>query len=79
VHAAEVPLPVATGALVPTQANWRGMTTLFQALLGFPGDVEVCCNKWLQPKPAYSYWRDDDVASDGGFFGFSHIEISNAT
>jgi hypothetical protein len=79
VHAAEVPLPVATGALVPSQADWRGMTTLFQALLGFPGDTEVCCNKWIQPPPAYSGWRTDDVALDGGTFGFGELVFTSDT
>jgi hypothetical protein len=34
VHAAEVALPVATGALAPSQADWRNTKTLFQAMLG---------------------------------------------
>jgi hypothetical protein len=39
----------------------------------------VCCNDWIKPKPAYSFWREDDVASDGGLFGFTQIHIENAT
>lgn len=41
--------------------------------------MEVCCNDWIQPKPSWSYWRDDDVAKDGGFFGFSQYTLVNNT
>jgi len=48
-------------------------------MVGFPGDIEVCCNDWVKPKPAYSFWREDDVFSDGGLFGFSEFHIANNT
>jgi hypothetical protein len=73
VHAAEVDFPFATGGFKRTADNWDAMTTVFTALLGFPGDEEVCCNQWQQPFPDYVAWRTDDVASDGGTFGFGEI------
>jgi hypothetical protein len=48
-------------------------------MTGFPGDIEVCCNSWAVPKPPFSAWRADDVASDGGFFGLSHFTVANDT
>ena len=41
--------------------------------------LQVCCNDWTLPKPAFSYWRADDVSSDGGFFGFSQLTVQNDT
>lgn len=41
VHAAEVMLPVATGSLTPSQPDFRAMTTVFAAMVGFPGDEEA--------------------------------------
>ena len=79
VHAAEVPFPVATGGLVPSQMDWLNMTTTFNAMLGFPGDEEVCCNDWVRPAPAYSAWRTDDVYSDGGTFGFGEFTFTSDT
>lgn len=69
VHAAEVMFPLATGAQVPYQTNFTGLKTVLQVMAGFPGDEEVCCNDWAVPTPAYSAWRVDDVASDGGASG----------
>jgi hypothetical protein len=77
VHAAEVLFPNIGG--VPTQTNFSNMKQTLHVMTGFPGDIEVCCNSWVTPKPAYSYWRDDDVASDGGFFGFTQITVQNET
>lgn len=34
---------------------------------------QVCCNDWQHPTPSYSAWHDDDVASDGGTFGFGDL------
>ena len=65
--------------MIRTQDTFVNINQTLNVMVGFPGDTEVCCNSWLQPKPAVSYWRDDDVAKDGGFFGFSHITIQNAT
>jgi len=79
VHAAEVAFPVATGSLVPSQTHFRGMTTTFHAMVGFPGDEEVCCNNWQQPKPAHSAWRTDDVAADGGTFGMGEFTFTSDT
>lgn len=79
VHAAEVPFPVATGGVVPTSTNWLNMATTFNAMLGFPGDEEVCCNDWVKPTPAYSAWRTDDVYSDGGTFGFGEFTFFSDT
>ncbi len=79
VHAAEINFPVATGSLVPSQTNFENVPTVFNAMLGFPGDTEVCCNDWQRPAPAYSAWRTDDVASDGGTFGFGEFIFSSAT
>ena len=79
VHAAELPCPVATGALVPSQTHWQQMKTTFFAMLGFPGDIEVCCNDWERPQPAYSAWRTDDVAKDGGTFGFGEMIFTSDT
>ena len=53
--------------------------TVLQVMAGFPGDEEVCCNDWTKPKPAFSFWREDDVASDGGLFGFSEFRVENNT
>ena len=77
VHAAEVLYPEVN--LTVQQTNFVDVQQTINVMVGFPGDTEVCCNDWLKPKPAYSFWRDDDVASDGGFFGFSHIAIENVT
>ena len=77
VHAAEVLYPAVNGTLV--QANFTDISTTFNVMAGFPGDIEVCCNQWVQPKPDWSFFRDDDVANDGGFFGFSHFTIANDT
>lgn len=77
VHAAEVLYPNLNGTVVAT--NFTDMATTFHVMAGFPGDIEVCCNDWLKPAPAYSFWRDDDVASDGGFFGFSQFTVANDT
>jgi hypothetical protein len=79
VHAAEINYPVATGALVPSQTNFNNIKSTFQAMLGFPGDVEVCCNDWQKPAPAYSAWRTDDVSSDGGTFGFGEFIFTSDT
>ena len=65
--------------LTITQTDFVDVKQMINVMVGFPGDTEVCCNSWLKPKPAYSFWRDDDVASDGGFFGFAHLTIQNAT
>ncbi len=62
-----------------TQSNFDSIDTVLQVMTGLPGDMEVCCNDWYQPKPSYSYWRDDDVASDGGYFGFAQFTIANLT
>lgn len=48
-------------------------------MLGFPGDEEVCCNKWAHPTPAYSAWRTDDVEKDGGTFGFGEFLFKSDT
>lgn len=79
VHAAEVAFPVATGGFTPTQKGFVGLKTVFQAMLGFPGDEEVCCNKWQHPTPAYSAWRTDDVAADGGTFGLGEFVFESDT
>lgn len=73
VHAAEVDFPHATGALNRSASNWDDMKTIFTAMLGFPGDEEVCCNSWQQPFPDYVAWRTDDVSKDGGTFGFGEF------
>lgn len=62
VHAAEIAFPVATGSLLPSQTSFKGVDTVLQAMLGFPGDMEVCCNDWQHPTPPYTAWRTDDVA-----------------
>ena len=67
VHAAEVQYPQLGG--VVQQENFDNMKVTMQVMVGFPGDIEVCCNDWVKPKPAYSFWREDDVAGDGGLFG----------
>ncbi len=79
VHAAEINYPVATGSLVPSQTNFDGVETLLSMMLGFPGDTEVCCNDWQKPAPAYSAWRTDDVANDGGTFGFGEFIFTSDT
>ena len=79
VHAAEIEYPVATGALVPSQKGFDNITTTFNAMIGFPGDEEVCCNDWVQPKPSYSAWRTDDVARDGGTFGMGEFVFTSDT
>jgi hypothetical protein len=65
--------------MVPTQTSFKGITTLFNAMLGFPGDTEVCCNVWQKPAPAYSAWRTDDVAGDGGTFGMGEFIFKSDT
>jgi hypothetical protein len=77
VHAAEILYPNVNGTVV--QANFTNVPTVQQVMVGFPGDIEVCCNQWIVPAPAYSYWRDDDVAKDGGFFGFTQVTVANLT
>jgi hypothetical protein len=77
VHAAEVQWPQVGG--VVQQENFENVKATLQVMVGFPGDIEVCCNDWIKPKPAYSFWREDDVAGDGGLFGFSEFHIANAT
>ena len=77
VHAAEINFPTATGAMVPSQTNFNNVGTLFNAMVGFPGDTEVCCNDWQKPAPAYSAWRTDDVAGDGGTFGFAEFTFTS--
>ena len=79
VHAAEIAFPVATGSLVPSQKDFKGISTTFYAMFGFPGDEEVCCNGWITPKPALTAWRTDDVAKDGGTFGFGEFEFTSDT
>jgi hypothetical protein len=79
VHSAEVAYPVATGSLVPSQTNWDNIKTTFNAMVGFPGDEEVCCNSWQKPAPAYSAWRTDDVGADGGTFGFGEFTFLSDT
>lgn len=79
VHAAEVDYPFATGGFNRTQDDWTGVSTVFTALLGFPGDEEVCCNSWQHPPPSYVAWRTDDVASDGGTFGFGEFLFTSDT
>jgi hypothetical protein len=79
VHAAEVAFPVATGSLVPSQTHFRDIKTTFHAMVGFPGDVEVCCNDWQRPQPAMSAWRTDDVAKDGGTFGMGEFTFTSDT
>lgn len=59
VHASEVAWPVATGSLVPSQTNFDSVSTVFQAMVGFPGDTEVCCNQWQKPAPGYTAWRTE--------------------
>ena len=76
-HAAEVQWPQVGG--VVQQENFENVKATLQVMVGFPGDIEVCCNDWIKPKPAYSFWREDDVAGDGGLFGFSEFHIANAT
>ena len=66
VHAAEINFPMATGSLVPSQTNFDSVSTVLSAMLGFPGDTEVCCNDWQKPAPAYSAWRTDDVVVSAG-------------
>lgn len=39
----------------------------------------MCCNSWQHPTPAYSAWRDDDVAADGGTFGFGDLVFRSDT
>ena len=68
---------MATGSLVPSQTNFNNVPTVISAMLGFPGDTEVCCNQWQKPAPAYSAWRTDDVVSDGGSFGFGEFIFSS--
>ena len=41
--------------------------------------LQVCCNDWQHPTPAYSAWRADDVASDGGTFGFAELTFRSDT
>lgn len=77
VHAAEVLYPQINQTLV--QNNFTDIQQTLHVMTGFPGDMEVCCNDWAVPKPNWSYWRDDDVAKDGGFFGFSRFTIYNDT
>ena len=77
VHAAEVMLPQRNGTV--TQTDFVDMHDTLQVMAGFPGDIEVCCNDWVKPKPQFSFWREDDVASDGGLFGFSEWHLANAT
>lgn len=45
----------------------------------FPGDIEVCCNDWQRPAPAYTGWRTDDVEKDGGTFGFGELLFTSDT
>lgn len=79
VHAAEISFPVATGAIVPSQTDFKDITTTFNAMIGFPGDEEVCCNDWIKPAPATTAWRTDDVAKDGGTFGFGEFVFTSDT
>ena len=39
----------------------------------------MCCNSWTKPAPAFSAWRDSDVASAGGAFGFSELTFKSDT
>lgn len=73
VHAAEVIYPSVNGSVVST--SFQNMNVTWHVLSGFPGDVEVCCNTWYEPQPAYSYWR----ISDFSYFGFSQFILENDT
>jgi hypothetical protein len=77
VHAAELLYPQVN--MVKVQDNFVDVNVTLHLMAGFPGDMEVCCNKWQQPKPSWSAWRDDDVHSDGGTFGFSQFTLVNDT
>jgi hypothetical protein len=77
VHAAEVQFPQVGG--VVAQHSFVDVEQTLQVMVGFPGDIEVCCNDWIKPKPDYSFWREDDVAGDGGLFGFSEFRLENNT
>jgi acid phosphatase type 7 len=77
VHAAEILFP--QQKMVVVQDDFVNVPVTMQVMCGFPGDIEVCCNDWYKPKPAWSYWREDDVFSDGGMFGFSEFMIQNNT
>ena len=79
VHAAELIKPVQNFIVTDPSAPFDNVQSTIHLMTGFPGDVEVCCNQWMHPIPSWSAWRDDDVASDGGNFGFSHWTILNNT
>jgi len=65
--------------MVPSATNFDHMSTVFNAMLGFPGDTELCCNDWQRPAPAYSAWRTDDIVGDGGTFGFGEFTFTSDT
>lgn len=76
VHAAEVMWPLPTGGFQPSQHSFTGLSTLFQAVVGFPGDMEVCCNSWsndpsITPISAY---RSSDYLPTGAF-GYSTLRF----
>lgn len=73
VHAAEVIYPSINGSVISN--SFMNMNVTWHVMSGFPGDVEVCCNQWYQPQPAYSYWR----VSDFSYFGFTELELQNDT
>ena len=60
VHAAEVMLPVATGSLTPSQPDFHAMTTVFAAMVGFPGDEEARAQAgwkgWGRPRERATEW-----------------------
>lgn len=73
VHAAELIYPSINGSVL--QSNFSNTPVTTHLMVGFPGDIEVCCSTWYQPQPAYSAWRADDQQ----YFGFSTLHIANDT
>jgi hypothetical protein len=73
VHAAELLYPQLNGTVV--QYNFTDVTLPINLMIGYPGDIEVCCATWYQPQPAWSAWRADDVQ----YFGFTQITLANDT
>lgn len=77
VHAAELVYPNYNGTV--TQYNFTDITNTLEIMVGFPGDIEVCCNTWYNPQPDYSYWREGDGYTSNTTFGFTQLTIQNLT
>ena len=77
VHASEVLYPNVNGTV--TQYNFENVSNTLQIMVGFPGDIEVCCNTWYSPPPNYSYWREGDGYTSNTTFGFTQLTVQNIT